>query len=286
MAKLSQSDYANDYGFQLAFLKSDPELYKLFQTAVDNAWDPQKFQAQLMQTKWYRTHGENYRQTVALQKSDPATYKARLSSLIAQIADKAGTMGATLSGAQMTHLAENSLLFGWNENQLNNSLATYVKYGSARGQANTNIAAMQQTAWRNGVKVSNATYQSWAQAIARGAMTVDDYQKYIRGMAASLAPAYADEMKQGGMDLYDIAQPYIQTMAQTLEMNPADIDLFDPTIRKALTAKGEDGKPTTTSLYDFEQTLRNDSRWTKTQGAQDAVMAIGHKVLQDFGIKN
>jgi hypothetical protein len=283
VAKLDDSDYARDYGFQLAFLKSDPDLYKLFKEAVDNGWDAQKFQAELMQSKWYRTHGENYRQTVALQKTDPATYKSRLASLVGQIADKAAAMGVTFSDKQLNNLATHSLMFGWNENQLNNVMAKYITFSGAKGQAANNISAMQQAAWRNGLKFSGDTYRTWAQKIARGDNTVDDFQKYVRKQAAGLAPSYADELNSG-VDLWDVAQPYMQSMAQLLELNPADISLFDPTIRGALSAKGPDGKPTSKSLWQFENEVRQDPRWLKTKNAQDAVYSVSHQVLQTFGL--
>lgn len=285
MAKLDDSDYARDYGYQLAFLRSDPELYKLFKRAVDKGWDPSKFQAELMQTKWYRTHGEDYRKTIGLKTMDPATYNSRVASLVSQIGDKAASLGVTLSQKQLKTLAEHSLLFGWNENQLNDTLSKYITYSNAKGAAGSNIAAMQQAAWKNGLKFSGDTYRGWAQKIARGESTVDDFQAYVRKQAAGLAPAYADELKNG-IDLYDIAQPYMQSMAQLLELNPADIDLFNPTIRSALSAKGPDGKPTSKSLWQFENDIRQDPQWAKTKNAQDSMMAVGHKVLQDMGLRS
>jgi len=36
-------------------------------------------------------------------------------------------------------------------------------------------------------------------------------------------------------------------------------------------------------LYDFENDLRKDKRWNKTQGAQDQAMSTVSRVLQDFG---
>lgn len=283
MAKLDDSDYAKDFGFQLSFLKSDPDLYKLFKKAVDKGWDSAEFQAQLLQSKWYRTHSENYRQTVALQKTDPATYKSRLASLVGEIGDKAAAMGVTFSNKQLNNLAEHSLLFGWNDQQLNDTMSKYITYSGAKGAAGSNIAAMQQAAWKNGIKLSGDTYRTWAQRIARGDNTAEDFQTYIRKQAASLAPSYAKEL-DAGMDLYDIANPYMQTMASTLELNPADISLFDPTIRAALSGKDASGKPASKSLWQFENDLRQDPRWMKTQNAQDSMMATAHHVLNDFGL--
>lgn len=285
MAKLDEKKFAEDYGYALAFLKAaGPEIYGLFKKAMGPpAWTPAKFEAAVKASKWYQTHGETYRQQLALEKTDPATYAQNLNAQIAALRDKAATMGASLSADQIRKIADTAIKFGWNESQLSDTLSKYVTFTSANGQAADNVASMQQLAWRNGIKMSDRSLQSWAQKIARGDTTVDDFAKYARKSAASLAPVYADELK-AGMDLYDIATPYMQTMASTLELNPADISLFDPTIRGALSARGQDGKPAGQSLWEFEQDVKNDPRWLKTKNAQDSVMSTARKVLTDFGL--
>lgn len=277
------SQYAEDYGFQVAFLKSDAELYALFKKAVSGKWTPEKFTASIQKTKWYRTHTEAYRQNLALQNADPATYKAKLNSLIGDIADKASSLGVSFNNAQLNNLAKHYMDLGWNDSQLNNVMSKYITFTHAKGQARSNIQAMQQSAWKNGLRYSDSTYRTWAQRIARGDGTLDDFVQATRGQAKTLAPGFADQIN-AGMDLHDIASPYMQSMAQTLELNPSDIDLFDPTIRHALGAKDEDGKPSTMSIFDFEQSLRNDKRWMKTKNAQDSLMSTAHNILQTFGL--
>lgn len=285
MAKLDEKKFAEDYGFALAFLKAaGPEVYGVFKKAIGPpAWGPDKFVAAIRNTKWFKTHGETYRQQLALEKTDPGTYQQNLNTQIAAIRDKATTLGTTFTDKQLANLADHATKFGWNDSQLNDVMSKYITYSNAKGQAGQNITSMQTMAWRNGLKFSGDTYRTWAQQIARGDSTVEDFQKFVRKQAASLAPSYADELN-AGMDLYDIASPYMQTMAQTLELNPADINLFDPTIRGALSGKDQEGKPAGKSLWQFEQDIKQDPRYMKTSGAQDAVMSTAHKVLSDFGL--
>ena len=284
MAKLNEKQLAEDYGFTLAFLKAaGPEVYNLFKKAVGGNWTADKFEASIRNTKWYKTHGETYRQQLALQSTDPATYQQNLNAQIATIRDKAAAMGTSFSDKQLANLADHAVKFAWDDSQLSDVMSKYITYSGAKGQAGANISSMQQTAWRNGVKLSGDTYRTWAQQVARGDSTVEDFQKYVRKQAASLAPTYADELNSG-MDLYDIATPYMQSMASTLELNPADISLFDPTIRSALSGKGADGKPASKTLWQFENDLRQDPRWMKTQNAQDSMMSTAHRVLNDFGL--
>lgn len=55
-------------------------------------------------------------------------------------------------------------------------------------------------------------------------------------------PAYSQDISSG-VNVIDIAAPFIQTMGQILEVNPTTLDPLDPTIRKAMTRMGKDGKP-------------------------------------------
>jgi hypothetical protein len=66
-------------------------------------------------------------------------------------------------------------------------------------------------------------------------------------------------------------------MATELEINPDMIDLNDPTLRSAITDKGD------MNLFDFKRALRQDNRWQYTQSARDEVSSGALKVLQDFG---
>lgn len=285
MPKLSSKELAESYGFALSFLKSDKSLWGLFNKAVKGNWDDAKFVAEMKNTSFYKKNSETARQFDLLKTTDPATYRNRKAQIQEQIRDRAGAMGAMgVSGKTLSHIAENAMKFGWNDSQINNILADYVKAtnGVYRGNTGNDIDAVRQTAYRNGIKISKATEAGWAHSIAAGNNTAEFFQRQVRQMAKSLAPGYAQEL-DSGIDLQDIVSPYIESKAKLLELNPADVDLFDNDIRKAVSGVTKDGKPASKSLWQFEQEMRQDSRWLKTQNAQDSVMSVGKKVLSDFG---
>jgi hypothetical protein len=172
---------------------------------------------------------------------------------------------------------------GWSEGQLNNVMSKYITYSHATGQAQSNIQQMQQLAYQNGLRYNGDSLRGWAQSMARGDTTIDDFAKSVRAHAKTLAPGFADQLN-AGVNLSDVASPYMQTMAQMLELNPADVDLFDPTIRRALSSKGADGKLTSQTKPEFEDTLRNDHRYLKTDAARDSFMGTAHAILTSFGL--
>lgn len=285
---LSDEDLAANYGFALAFMKSDKELWGLFKKASDpkNSWTVQRFVAGLKNTGWYKKKSESVRQYELLRTTDPATLAQRRQQMDSQIHDLAAQMGASFPSGSRSRIVDNALKYGWNENQIRDTVAGFIRTvnGVYNGQAGSNIESLRQTAWRNGINMAPTTLQNYARQIAMGNAGVKFYQDLIRKQAKSLAPSFAAEI-DAGMDLYDIANPYIQAKAKILEKNPADIDLFDNDVRKALSGKDAAGKPSTMSLWQFEQSLRKNPEWNKTQNAQDSMMSTARKVLQDFGFQ-
>jgi hypothetical protein len=68
-------------------------------------------------------------------------------------------------------------------------------------------------------------------------------------------------------------------MATTLELDPGQIDLNDPTLRMAITEKGD------MNLYDYTKMLRQDSRWQYTGDAREKVADSALTVLRNFGFQ-
>lgn len=286
MAKIDPKELAESYGFAYSFLQHEPSLKKLFAEAVKGNWDAARFTAAIKGSSFYKNNADTVRNYDLLVNSDHATYLNKRSALAAQIRDRAAQLGASVSGATLNRIADNAMKFGWNDSQIQDTLGSYVKVmnGIYRGSTGDALDAVRQTAYKNGISLSKATQQSWAQQLANGNQTASNYQRQIRNMAKSLAPSYSKEL-DAGVDLQDIVSPFIESKAKLLELNPADIDMFDKDIRKAVSGTTKDGQPSSTSLWQFEQSIREQPAWLKTQNAQDSVMGTAKKVLTDFGFQ-
>lgn len=140
-----------------------------------------------------------------------------------------------------------------------------------------NIAA------RNGINLSDAAAADYANKINAEQLDENTVYNTIRESAASAFPQFADKIKSG-IDLKTLADPYIQSMSNILEVPDTAIDLFDPTVRSALSYTNKDGTVGTKSLYDFETQLKNDPRWAYTKNARQALDNVGLQVLRNFGL--
>jgi hypothetical protein len=92
-------------------------------------------------------------------------------------------------------------------------------------------------------------------------------------------PDSIKKMVAEGTDLETIYQPYRTRMASILELNPQSIDINDRTLRSAI------GPDKEMPLYEFEKSLRKDSRWQYTDNAREKVSEISARIRRDFGFE-
>lgn len=275
-----------DGGWNSAVFSSDPELQTILNNAIATNMTPERIRAEIQQTNWFKQNSVTMRQAIITRLSQPGEWAQVVSQKAADMKVAAATMGSYLTDTQANQYAEQSVIFGWNQPQVNAALSHYVtasRNGNYGGAAGTIQDRLEQTAYNNGIKLPTSWFSQHMQNIAAGTSTEQDAHTAIRDLAASTFPQYSEQLK-AGMDVSNIAAPYVQSMASTLELNPTQLNVFDPTIRKALTGADEKGKPASTPLWQFEQTLKNDPRYAKTNGAMTEALTAGNKVLTDMGM--
>lgn len=248
-------------------------------------WEPGRFVAELRNTHWFKHHSEAARNAQVLQATDPKTWAAKTNQAAATIKDMAVKMGAQLSDETLRRITNNVLTFGWNDAQIQDTLAGSIKMGSQEtygGQAAVNAETLRALAHNNGVKIGDTQLRQWLVRIGAGE-DISGFEQYVRNMAAGAFPGFEEQVKNG-MNVRDLADPYIQQMAQTLELSPDSIDLFDPTIRKTLQATDETGKIAAKPLWQFERDLKKDPRWLQTNNARDTLDHTTRNILSQWGV--
>lgn len=284
--KLDATELAETYGMSYAFFKSQPELWKKLNEAVESQWTPEKFQAEIKNTKWWQTTSDTARQAQVLAKSDPATYKATMEAARIQAQQIAVKTGAILSPTNVELLARNMVHLNWNEEQVMNFVGQYVRFGAEKtlgGMAGQAASAIRREAHSLGVSVTDQSILNNAQYLVRGLTSMEKITAGLREQAAGLYPAWSEQILAGA-SMQDLAQPYRQTLAQELELPESDVDVFSPKIKAALNRVGQDGQPSPMSLTEFTQMVRSGPEWGRTQSAVDKAMGIGRDVLAQMGL--
>jgi hypothetical protein len=192
--------------------------------------------------------------------------------------------GALISTEYLTADNEDPAIFL--DDKIKNQLATGIQETNVlaipEGPSGKYYVALKNLAADNGVMLSDTAALSYSNKIVAGVIDENTAFNTIRESAANAFPSLADKIK-AGIDVKNLADPYIQSMSNILEVPDTAIDLFDPKIRNAMAFTLPDGKVGTKSIYEFEKELRKDPRWQYTNKAREQAASVATTVLRDFG---
>ena len=291
---LSREELARSYGYALNVIYSIPELQRLFEQAFNDRtgqWDVNKFMAELQDTNWYKQNNYYARVAWTQEQVGGADWTDKVNGAKEAVQRRASQLGAKLTGPELDAMARRYLYEGWGEAGrvalMDTALSGEITYlpdergvGGFRGQAGTFVDELRQLAQANGLRFTDSWYESQARSVVSGLSTEEDALREIREQAAGRWGPWGEKIR-GGMTAYDLASPYINLMADTLELNPNQITLDDPYVQRAM--MGTDGQAT--PLWEFQRQLRNDPRWMNTNYAQNEITGVADAVMQMFGLR-
>lgn len=269
-----KADYEKALGDLEHLLTSIPELHQQLVKAIDGKMDTSTFLNNIHQTTWWKKHNDATRQLVGEQLADPAQYKSDMAAAQDRVSQTANKLGVKLNSTQLYWLAGRSLKEGMTDQTLQNEVGARLT-GTGQGQAAALSDQIKQTFDEYGVPLSAGNLMAYTKNVLAGRTTVDTYNHQAVANAKSMYPSLSGQL-DSGLTVKQIADPYINTMANLLEIDPQTIQLTDPTIKRALQGSvinQSNGSTTATStpLYKFENQLRSDPRWAYTKNAKDTV---------------
>ncbi|WP_327719882.1 transglycosylase SLT domain-containing protein [Streptomyces sp. NBC_00490] len=286
--KLDEDELMEQYGLSAALINSSKELKKLFNQAVSGGWSAAKFQASLKNSKWWKSQSSTLRKYITTRATDPATFKQNWGAAQYKVNALAVTVGLgnQISKGKSSKLLKaaiyNSLALGWSDARIKDWLGTKATThgGIMWGEAGQAFDKMHQLAYLNGMRYSQDWYKKNAVAVASGKTTMETLEAQIRKSSAARFSAFGAQIL-AGQDALDLAAPYIKSMATLLELPETDVDLFDKHIYGAMNgSKAGANFP----LWEFENQVRNDPRWRKTNNARESMMSVARQVAKDFGL--
>ena len=291
---LEREELAAQYQSAVGLIYSVPEIRPIFEQAIAEGWTPDKFKAAVQNSEWYRSNNEYARMGWAKETAGGADWDATLQDARNAVRAASTAIGADVTEQELNALARRYVYEGWDQSTrralLNQALSQEISFlpddrgvVSMRGGAGELSSELRNLARSNGVSFTDNWYLSAAKSVASGLTTAQDWERDVREQAASLFPVYSDKIRMG-LNVYDLASPYINTMAQELELDPNQISLDDPYIRSALSGMNDKGDFAPMGLWDFQKKLRQDPRWENTSKAQNEVTSVTGRVMQMFGL--
>ena len=289
--QLDRAELEASYKSAVGIIYAVPELQQLFEDALNSEWTAASVKAAVQSSDWYRANNEYFRTAWAKASIGGADWTATQETARLAVQAAATAKGRTLTAAELEANTQRYIYEGWGEvgrqQLLNDALAVGLTTGTdgfMAGAAGDLQQTLKDVANRNGLPLSQGYYESAAKSVASGLTTENDWIRDLRAQAASLWPSYADKIN-AGVDVDDLASGYVNTMANTLEINASEISLNDPSIREALSSFDDKGNPLPMGLWDFQNKLRSDPRWMNTKQATDSISETANTVLEMFGLR-
>lgn len=275
-----------------SLLSSVPELSTLLDEAMKGNWSASKFQNEVQDSKWWKSHSDTTRQVIIQRANDPAAFQQSLNNTTGNIQTLARQLGFSVNSVIAKAIANHALLTGndnnqqWIEQQLGHrqNYNTTTNLDTLKGQMATVSSQLSEQAAQYGMNWTPAEIAQRAQQVVEGNTSAENYTLQLKQWAKSAFPALSKEI-DAGQTVQQLASPYVQSMSQLLEVNPGSLNLYTPVIRRALQGVQDPRtkERTTMNLSDFEDQVRNDPRWQYTQNAKDTMSSSLLKVGADFG---
>ncbi len=290
-------DVQAGYGFVALLAKAIPELNDILLRATREQWTPDRFVQTVADSAWYKKTPAAEREWITKQITDPASAEQEMKNGALEIQRMASELGfGALPGgdellrkvyiqSRVSGLTDEAAKRQFVFNALANPAVTNddpLLYGGRYGQLvqqafqaardygyNSPDLAGEILRWVHGNMAAGGTadISGWTQGM-------------IRYAEAAYAP-YKDEIR-GGRTVADISKPVTDRVAQLLEVNPANLSVSDPLIRKAMTEWNPEGRAY--SLREIEDATRRDARWKTTDNAKQSAVQMVDEILSKFGM--
>ena len=295
--KLDEATLAKMYGYAMNIISNVPEINSIFKDAVAGQWSDAQFQAKLQSSTWWEENDQYARKYITAKAAGGADWAAMQTTARNKIKIAAAAVGRQLTPQELETYADLYMSQGWGDPDRAGMLKQALSEGITApktgvegvsladtwtGAAGTVTDALKSIAVANGLKLSDDYFLAAAKSVGAGLSSPEDWIRDVRSQAASLYPLWADKI-MAGTNARTLASGYINTIAQTFEIDPNTINLDDPYLKQAFGQTNDKNEPMAMGLWDFQKVLRKDPRFQQTQQYQNEMSDVAHSVLQTFG---
>lgn len=316
MDKFSPEQLAAKFGVAAAVINADKSLQDALNKilGLDGSGtmitDPE-LQTQIIQnTSWYKNQTDTQRKHSFFKQTNPAQYAADLQLNASEIVKMWAGSGLTISATDAITYADQMMqqavikdgkVVRYDKAYLQKLMADSIKFDKTNtfesngkvvydldGKLETMAQALYDRAYDYGYPstVSNDGFKKWFEAsikgLVAGTLNPEDVDNELEQRAMSLFPGLKDQMLRG-QSLREAADPWITTIATTLEIDPKSLDLNNDIVQQALNYTDDKGNVSPMNLYGAKKLARRSKDFDFTQQAKEEKTNIAGIILRDHG---
>lgn len=289
----TEADLMAGYGFVGLLARAVPELKNILTQAVQGQWTPDRFVQTVADSQWYKSTPAGMREWITKQITDPAQAYTEQATGSDSIRNLTAQLGVPMpSPEKAAEIWLWTKVAGYNENDTRAYVARvafdtggWSEEGGGGGVYGRLVSDMFKLAHDYGYSSPDVTAEILDKAkwIMRtgGAVDTTGWQSKMTDYASSFYAPYKEEIR-GGKTVADLSKPVVDRVAQLLEVNPANVNLNDPLVKKAMTEWAPDGRAY--SLREIEDQTRRDARWKVTDNAKESAVKMVEEIAGKFGM--
>ena len=307
---LNMKSLRQEWGIAGGVFDEYPELKNTFREIIaQNITDPSRQLAMLKETDFWQKHTSNWMEVEKSRLSkDPAIWKALVTNRAERIKQQFTEAGAELDDETAIKYAKNMIYgSGWNgegftiydEQWMNDKVVAAIDFTKTKtingvpmydlkGKAEEAATEMYSLARDYGMDtaMTNKGFTTWFEKSLKGfldgSLSKEDVDDELVNNAMSRFPGLTPQL-QRGLSVRKAADPYLKSIADTLDLDPESLSLDDNLVQQVLNNVDQSGNFKPMSLYDARLAARRDSRWKYTETAKTEYSDMGSQILKDFG---
>lgn len=316
MDTLSMAQLQAKFGIAAAIIGSDKSLQDAINKilGLDGSGtmitDPFLQQQIIQGTAWYKNQTDTQRKYTYFKESNPGQYAADLQLNASNIIKQYAGNGLSITAADAIKYADQMMqqavikdgkVVRYDQDFLNKLMADSIKFDKTNtfevggkviydldGKLETMAQALYERAWDYGypATTSNDGFKKWFEAsikgLVAGTLNPEDVDNELEQRAISLFPGLKDKIARGET-LRQAADPYLQAIANTWEVDANSIDLNNDTVQQVLNYTDDKGNIVPMNLYGAKKAARRHPNWDFTETAKQEKTGIGATILRDHG---
>lgn len=278
-----------EFGAYAAYIGIDPTVDRALGQLARGEIDGTRFDAMIRSSQWWKNTNSFIREWDIKERTAGSNAQKEIADRVQQMRDYAlAQFGVSLSPESVQSFARESLRQGMVDQTWQNGVGSIIVKGDNLGAIDQlRSGSVGQTLRKingdYGYDASTDFLNKSISNVVTGTMTTASYRDEVLKQVKALYGQDVGQLLDQGYTIKDVAQPYMNLAARTLEMD--QVDLTDPKFREALDFTDASGNRRRMTLGEWESRLRTDPKygWSKTSQAKNLAQEAASTILRAFG---
>jgi hypothetical protein len=308
--KLDMATLQAKFSIAAGIIGADSSLKTVLDQILQQGITSEAIMTQMIQgTLWYKNQTDKQRQYEFAKETNPGQFAADLQLNASNIVKQFMGNGIKITAAEAIEYAQQLMksvvldksgkVVRYDQEFLNKIMANAIDFSkkstiggkvvyNMTGKLETVANELYKRAWDYGFpsSMSNTRFEGWFEntmkGLIAGTLNPEDIDNDFQKQAMSMFPGLTNQLTQG-LTLRAAADPWINALANTWEVDPNTIDLNDKYLQQALNYTDEKGNVKTMNLYDTKKLGRRSPDSDFTSWAKEEKTGIANTILRDFG---